>query len=174
MSWYLFPCKTYVTVEDTEAAKAVCGLDGTSSGFFWELNITMNDLILSFSLELSPACPSDTRSYLPGPCQWVGRREEGEQITLLRQLGHSPSLRRLRSGSSPRTELGRPLQLGWPGDYGKGWLSSHCQLQPELLKDADSGIATGLGWWVWLLGDSRLILENSQSRRSGVLGAPGY
>jgi hypothetical protein len=25
-----------------------------------------------------------------------------------------------------------------------------------------------------LLGDSRLILENSQSRRSGVLGAPGY
>lgn len=49
------------------AAKAVCGLDGAHSGFFWELNIIMNDLILSFSLEFSPPCPDGTWSYLPVP-----------------------------------------------------------------------------------------------------------
>ena len=86
MSWYLFPCKAYVTVRGYWAAKAICGLDGACSGFFWELNIIMNDLILSFSLDLSCACPSGTQSYLPGPCclhssQYlqVGLRGQGEQ-----------------------------------------------------------------------------------------------
>lgn len=46
----------------------------------------MNDLILSFSLEPSHACPSGTRSYLPAPCcfdlgwyLWVGQRGQGKQ-----------------------------------------------------------------------------------------------
>jgi hypothetical protein len=49
------------------AAKAVCGLDGAHSGFFWELTIIMNDLILSFSLESSSPRPDGTWSYLSVP-----------------------------------------------------------------------------------------------------------
>lgn len=56
------------------------------------------------------------------------------KISPLRQLGHSASSRRLRSGSAARAEaLGGPLCLGCRGDDGDGQRSSHHLFQFELL-----------------------------------------
>lgn len=106
----------------------------------------MNDLILSFSLEASCACPSDTWSYLLSPCCSASAHPAGRvkgtgraQISFLRQLGHLAASRRPRSGW--------PIAIGLLGDDEEGQPSSHCCSSLSFYKEAnwELGIGVGLG-----------------------------